>query len=151
MSAFIFIIKTVRRLVLIAMISGTFQSLHAQAIADVAKSKQAPCISEGLAAWYRVPLHSLARRRAGPNEFTAAHNRLPIGTVVRVTRLSNGRNVIVRITDRGITHHLATIDLCKPAAERLGMVRVGISRVRLEIIPETLLASPAGNDSVGSH
>ena len=57
---------------------------------------------EGDAVWYDVPANSLAKRRAGKDELTAAHNRLPLGTMVRVTHLGNGKNVIVRITDRGI-------------------------------------------------
>src|SRR5205823_4971509 len=79
--------------------------------------------SEGLAAWYEVPPNSLARRRAKPAELTAAHNRLPLGTLVRVTRLSNGRSLLVRITDRGITNRRANIDICKEAAGQLGMLR----------------------------
>lgn len=89
--------------------------------------------SEALASWYRVPAKSLARKRA-PNEYTAAHNQLPIGTLVRVTRLSNGRSVVVRITDRGITNRRANIDICKEAAEELGMIHDGLTRVRLEIV-----------------
>ena len=90
----------------------------------------------GYAVWYRVPIHSLAHRRAKENEFTAAHNRLPLGTLVRVTRISNDKSVVVRITDRGITNRRATIDICKEAAEELGMIRAGFVQVCLEIVPE---------------
>src|SRR5205823_13327240 len=48
----------------------------------------------GYAVWYRVPLNSLAHRRAQGCDFTAAHNHLPLGTLVRVTRLSNGKPVL---------------------------------------------------------
>lgn len=91
---------------------------------------------EGYAVWYDVPANSLARRRAGKDELTAAHNRLPLGTRVRVTHLGNGKNVVVRITDRGIPRRRALIDLCKEAAEKLDMVREGSARVRLEILPD---------------
>ena len=91
---------------------------------------------EGLAVWYSVPPNSLAKRRAGKDELTAAHNRLPFGTKVRVTHLGNHKNVVVRITDRGIRRHSALIDLCKEAAEELDMVREGSARVRLEILPD---------------
>jgi rare lipoprotein A len=91
---------------------------------------------EGVAVWYNVPPNSLAKRRAGKDELTAAHNRLPLGTLVRVTHLANGKNVVVRITDRGITKRGALIDLCKEAAEELDMVREGSARVRLEILPD---------------
>jgi rare lipoprotein A (peptidoglycan hydrolase) len=91
---------------------------------------------EGVAVWYKVPPNSLAKRRAGKNELTAAHNRLPLGTRVRVTHLGNGKNVVVRITDRGISDRHAAIDLCKEAAEQLDMLREGSARVRLEILPD---------------
>jgi len=90
---------------------------------------------EGYAVWYDVPDDSLAKRRARKGELTAAHNRLPLGSIVRVTHLQNGKSVIVRITDRGITIR-ASIDLCKEAAEELGMVREGKARVRMEVLPD---------------
>jgi rare lipoprotein A len=98
---------------------------------------------EGVAMWYNVPPNSLAKRRAGKDELTAAHNRLPLGAKVRVTHLGNGRSVVVRITDRGITNRRALIDLCKEAAEKLDMVREGSARVRLEVLPDEKSASKA--------
>ncbi|HSV64230.1 MAG TPA: septal ring lytic transglycosylase RlpA family protein [Chthoniobacterales bacterium] len=91
---------------------------------------------EGVAKWYNVPPNSLAKRRAGKDELTAAHNRLPIGTKVRVTHIANGKSVVVRITDRGITDHRSVIDLCKEAAAQLDMLREGSARVRLEVLPD---------------
>ena len=91
---------------------------------------------EVLATWYQVPMMSLAKRRAGLEELTAAHNRLPIGTLVRVTHLANGKSVKVRITDRGIHDHRVKLDLCKEAAEELEMVGKGIARVRMEVLDE---------------
>jgi rare lipoprotein A (peptidoglycan hydrolase) len=89
----------------------------------------------GDAVWYDVPEHSLAKRRAGKGELTAAHNRLRLGATVRVTHLANGKSVIVRITDRGITNR-ASIDLCKEAAEELGMISEGRARVRMDLLPD---------------
>jgi rare lipoprotein A (peptidoglycan hydrolase) len=91
---------------------------------------------EGTAVWYPVPVNSLAKRRAGKNELTAAHNRLPLGAMVRVTHLQNGKSVVVRITDRGITSRRVLIDLCKEAAEKLGMIGEGSAPVRLEVLPD---------------
>jgi rare lipoprotein A (peptidoglycan hydrolase) len=88
------------------------------------------------AVWYEVPVDSLARRRAGKDELTAAHNHLPLGTLVRVTHLANGKSVIVRITDRGIPGREATIDLCKEAAEKLDMLREGSAPVRLKVLAD---------------
>ena len=92
--------------------------------------------TEGTAVWYPVPVNSLAKRRAGKDELTAAHNRLPLGVMVRVTHLGNGKSVVVRITDRGITSRRVLIDLCKEAAEKLGMISEGSARVRLELLPD---------------
>jgi rare lipoprotein A len=100
------------------------------------KDDKTPFEREGYAVWYDVPVDSLAKRRAGKDELTAAHNRLPLGTMVRVTHLANGRSVIVRITDRGITGRHAMIDLCKEAAAELGMLSEGSARVRIEVLPD---------------
>ncbi len=87
------------------------------------------------AAWYPVPPQSLAKRRA-PDELTAAHNTLPLGTRVRVTNPDNGRTVTVRITDRGIRDRRVKLDVCKEAAEELGMVRDGFADLKMQVLPE---------------
>ena len=102
----------------------------------------------GDAVWYDVPSNSLAKRRAGKDELTAAHNRLRLGSMVRVTHLANGKSVIVRITDRGITNR-ANIDLCKEAAEALGMISEGRARVRLDLLPDDKGVN-AATDSTGT-
>ena len=104
--------------------------------ANSSKPAIKPTKIEGIAVWYNVPPKSLAKRRAGKDELTAAHNRLPLGTNVRVTHLGNGKSVVVRITDRGIHKRGVLIDLCKEAAEKLDMVREGSAKVRLEILPD---------------
>jgi rare lipoprotein A len=91
---------------------------------------------EGYAKWYDVPPNSLPKRRAGKDELTAANNGLPLGTKVRVTHLGNNKNVVVRITDRGVYSRGTIIDLSKEAAEKLDMIREGSARVRLEILPD---------------
>lgn len=120
------------------------QSPGAQSSTSAKKDNQKkPYDREGYAVWYVVPVDSLANRRAGKGEFTAAHNHLPLGSMVRVTHLANGKSVIVRITDRGITKRAASIDLCKPAAEELGIISEGMARVRIEELPDdTAMAAP---------
>jgi rare lipoprotein A len=88
---------------------------------------------DGIATWYDVPPGSLAARRANENELTAAHDRLPKGTHVRVTNKKTGATVIVRITDDGV-HEKGAIDLCKEAAEKVGLVSKGRAKVRMEIL-----------------
>lgn len=98
------------------------------------------------AAWYDVPDNSLAKRRAPAGEMTAAHNKLPLGTLARVTHLKNGKNVLVRITDRGIHDRKVQLDLCREAARELEMVSKGVARVRMEIVAEEGNA-PAGSQA----
>ncbi|PWW35914.1 septal ring lytic transglycosylase RlpA family protein [Chromohalobacter israelensis] len=62
---------------------------------------------------------------------TAAHRRLPFDTRVRVTNLDNGRQVTVRINDRGPFTEGRVIDLSRRAAERLGMIKAGTAPVRV--------------------
>jgi rare lipoprotein A len=89
---------------------------------------------EGEASWYKVSRNSATKQRAGKNELTAAHTRLPFGTLVRVTHLDNGKSVVVRITDRLVSTNGSIIDLSQEAAAQLDMVREGTVRVRLEIL-----------------
>jgi rare lipoprotein A len=65
---------------------------------------------------------------------TAAHRSLPFGTRVRVTNLSNGSSVVVRINDRGPFIRGRTIDVSTSAARALGMTGAGVARVRMHVI-----------------
>ena len=65
---------------------------------------------------------------------TAAHRTLPFGTVARVTDVSSGRSVTVRITDRGPYFRGRVIDLSYAAAQQLGMVEAGLAKVRIEVV-----------------
>jgi rare lipoprotein A (peptidoglycan hydrolase) len=105
-----------------------------------------------MAAWYPVPPNSLAKRRA-PEELTAAHNTLPLGTRVRVTNPDNGRSLIVRITDRGIRDRRVKLDLCKEAAAELGMVREGFADLKMQVLREDQAeeGAVAGAQSVASQ
>jgi rare lipoprotein A len=71
--------------------------------------------------------------RYSHRKLTAAHRTLKFGTTVRVTRLDDGRSVVVRVNDRGPFTRGRIIDLSRAAAERLGMIRAGTARVRLEL------------------
>jgi len=69
------------------------------------------------------------------HELTAAHRTLPFGTRVRVTNLTNGRSVVVRINDRGpFGRKRRIIDLSKAAARKLHMLRAGVVPVQVEIL-----------------
>jgi rare lipoprotein A len=72
---------------------------------------------------------------------TAAHRTLPFGTQVRVHDLENGRDVDVRINDRGPFVEGRIIDLSYAAAQSMGMT--GLARVRLEILGLGSTTEPA--------
>jgi len=110
----------------------------------------------GVASWYGFPYHG---RRAASGEvydmaqLTAAHRTLPFQTWVEVTNLSNGKQVDVRINDRGPFVKGRILDLSQAAARDIDMLRAGTARVRLKVItpphteppqePVTVTAKPA--------
>lgn len=93
---------------------------------------------EGLASYYAEPYHG--RRTANGEIFdtykamTAAHRTLPFNTVVLVTNKNNGREIEVRINDRGPFVDGRVIDLSLVAAREIDMVRAGIAPVKLKIL-----------------
>jgi len=103
---------------------------------------------DGIASWYG---YETSRQKDGqmtangerfvPAGFSAAHKYLPLPTYVKVTNLENGREIIVRVNDRGpfpSVHNSGSgdrvIDLSLGAAKRLGFYQQGTARVRVETI-----------------
>ncbi len=92
---------------------------------------------EGLASWYGNDFHG--RLTANGEVFdmaslTAAHPTLPMPCYARVTNLSNGKSLIVRVNDRGPYHGNRLIDVSNKAAELLEFKGNGIARVRVEYV-----------------
>lgn len=93
---------------------------------------------EGIASYYAEPYHG--RKTANGETFdtykelTAAHRTLPFNTVVRVKNETNGREVQVRINDRGPFIDGRVIDLSLRAAREIDLVRAGIAPVKLTIL-----------------
>src|SRR6187402_2149476 len=67
-------------------------------------------------------------------KMTAACNVLPLGTWIRVTNLRNGKSVIVKTNDRLHTRMKRVVDLSREAANKLGYLKSGLTRVRIEVI-----------------
>ena len=65
------------------------------------------------------------------SKLTAAHKKLPFGTKVKVTNLSNGKTVKVRINDRGPFVEGRIIDLTAKAAKKIDMLHMGVTRVQI--------------------
>lgn len=94
-------------------------------------------VAEGKASWYGKKFHGY-RTSSGEDfdmyQFTAAHRSLPLPSYVRVTNLDNGKQLVVRVNDRGPFHEERIIDLSWAAAVRLGIEQAGTGRVRVEAI-----------------
>jgi rare lipoprotein A len=93
--------------------------------------------ADGIASWYGADFHG--RSTANGEVFdadgiTAAHPTLPLPSYVRVTNLSNGRSLIVRVNDRGPYAHNRLIDVSKRAAFLLGFAMNGTAWVRVEYV-----------------
>lgn len=67
-------------------------------------------------------------------KMTAACNVLPLGTWIKVTNLRNGKSVVVKTNDRLHTRMKRIVDLSREAADKLGYVKSGLTRVRVEVI-----------------
>lgn len=91
----------------------------------------------GLASWYGNPYHG---RRSANGEiydmekFTAAHRTLPFDTWVRVQNLDSGKDVDVRITDRGPFVKGRIIDLSRVAARKVDIIGPGTAKVKIRVI-----------------
>lgn len=92
---------------------------------------------QGKASWYGEEQHGLPTASGEDFDmkaFTAAHRKLPLGSVVKVTNVRNGRSVLVTVNDRGPYAGNRIIDLSYVAASRLGMVRQGVASVKLDVM-----------------
>lgn len=69
-----------------------------------------------------------------PSQLTAAHRTLPFGSLVRVTNAASGKDVVVRINDRGPFHGNRDIDLSEAAAKEIGMIGSGTAKVTLNTV-----------------
>ncbi len=102
-------------------------------------------VEVGMASWYGPKFH---RRKTANGEWfdmnylSAAHKTMPLPSYARVTNLENGRTVVVRVNDRGPFVGTRIIDLSRAAAARLGYLRKGKARVRVEYLGP----APLGDD-----
>lgn len=100
------------------------------------QSTERPDSETGSASWYELKSPTASGEPMDAGALTAAHPSLAFGTAVLVENPSNGRSVVVRVTDRGPFTGGRIIDLSKAAAERLGMVAAGTATVRIQILPD---------------
>jgi rare lipoprotein A (peptidoglycan hydrolase) len=107
-----------------------------------------PNVHVGVASWYG-PGFNGKKTASGEifdeTKFTAAHKTLPLGSRARVVHLENGKSVEVTINDRGPYIEGRIIDLSRAAAKALGMIDMGVTEVRIELLAEAVAAANARN------
>jgi rare lipoprotein A len=90
--------------------------------------------SHGVASFYTEGTQTANGERFDTHKLTAAHRTLPFGTRLRVTNVTTGRSVTVRVNDRGPFVPGRVVDVSYSAAETLGMVKRGIAKVKLDVV-----------------
>jgi len=96
--------------------------------------------SRGIASWYGTKFHSV-RTSSGEKydmyALTAAHKTLPLPSYIKVKNLTNGRELVVRVNDRGPFHESRILDLSYAAAAKLGLFPKGTALVEIEALKTT--------------
>ena len=82
-----------------------------------------------------------SHERVHHDSMTCAHRTYPFGTLLRVTNLRNGLQVVVRVNDRGPFGHGRIVDLSWGAAKAIGMLAAGVVPVTVERIDSAILVS----------
>ncbi|HLA77824.1 MAG TPA: septal ring lytic transglycosylase RlpA family protein [Vicinamibacteria bacterium] len=94
-------------------------------------------VEEGTASWYG-PGYQGKRTSSGEafeqDDLTAAHPSFAFGTRLKVTLVSTGKSVVVRVNDRFPAHKGRIIDLSRGAARAIGLIGPGTGRVRVEVV-----------------
>ena len=132
-------------LVLVAVVGvhpALAQDIEAPAT-PVATAVVAP--REGLASWYGPFFHgrlTACGEVFDQHALTAAHRSLPFGTKIAVTNLETGCSVVLRVNDRGPYHGRRILDCSRAAAEALGFVDKGVTRIRWVVVPTGADAPP---------
>ncbi|MGY6275843.1 septal ring lytic transglycosylase RlpA family protein [Methylomonas sp. MgM2] len=120
-----------------AILSISLMSFYSVSLAKAEKQDPTPVRSAGTASYYNDKYHgrtTTSGEAYDKNGMTAAHNTLPLGTRLRVTNLKNNHSVIVKVNDRMHKSNKRLIDLSKKAAKKLGFIRAGLTKVKIEIL-----------------
>lgn len=110
-------------------------------------TERRPYTEEGVASWYGRRFQGKKTASGEPYDMyamSAAHPTLPIPSYARVTALDNGKSVVVRINDRGPFHSTRVIDLSYVAAYKLGFLKNGSARVRVESLDPAAYDTQSG-------
>jgi rare lipoprotein A len=108
-------------------------------------------ILTGRASYYADILHGRKMsngQRYHKDSMTCAHLKLPFGTMLKVKNVRNGKEVVVKVTDRGPFSKRFILDLSKAAAMELGFIRAGHARVEITVLPQTGIPYKMQEDEV---
>jgi rare lipoprotein A len=97
-------------------------------------ASDAKAASHGVASFYTEGTKTASGERFNTMAMTAAHPTLPFGTKLRVTDVSSGKSVTVRINDRGPYIQGRVVDVSYSAANALGMLDKGVTNVKLDVL-----------------
>lgn len=90
--------------------------------------------SRGVASFYTEGQQTASGEKFNTDDLTAAHPTLPFGTKLRVTNVTTGQSVTVRVNDRGPYVPGRVVDVSQSAANALGMVQSGTAKVKLDVV-----------------
>ncbi len=122
---------------LFLIISFLFTGIHLVAGDTMEVRDAKPKLIYGTASYYSNSFNGKKTANGeiySHKKMTAACNVLPLGTWIRVTNLRNGKSVVVKTNDRLHTRMKRVVDLSREAADKLGYVKSGLTRVRVEVI-----------------
>ncbi len=109
--------------------------IFALAISTFAFSGTTAFAETGVASWYdSLRITASGRSYSAGQKGIAAHKSIPLGSIVKVTRASNGKSLIVRIVDRGPYIRGRIIDLTPAGARALGFYDNGVTKVTVTIL-----------------
>lgn len=98
----------------------------------------ADAAERGKASWYGHPYHGRAMANGRIYNMNdprvVAHKTLPLGTVVRVTNLSNHKSLVAKVEDRGPFVRGRVVDVSRAGGRRLGLLEAGVAPVRVQVV-----------------
>ena len=110
----------------------------------------------GVASWYGPGFHGKKTANGeifDKNELTAAHRTLQLPSIIRVTNMTNGRSIILRVNDRGPFAHNRILDVSERGATLLGFKNNGTAKIKLQVLGDAsrdvAAAAKAGRDTRG--
>lgn len=124
---------------LMQVMTGVYAQSAADSMRRMHKKNPVALVDTGVASYYHSKFHgriTASGELYDQDKFSAAHNRLPLGTRIKVTNLRNKRTVVVRVNDRLHHRNKRLVDLSRAAASKLGFIGRGITRVKVEVLKD---------------